>query len=183
MFIYDEILLAIDRIGIIDMDQSLYDDEIVLLVLSSLQDNEVIISEAVQLAYEDGLLLVVFFIIDDHITSGLIETLSDQGYVGEKTGKIISESILRDYQERAQNIVKSISEEARDKKIETQTMIVHGDYHQELERALSRWSVAHLLLKKQPKSFWQKILRKNSEESLDFQVDPHCSIHWIDDPQ
>ena len=77
----------------------LYQDEIVLIVLSTITDNQLLVDKAIQYASEDTLLLVVLYVIDQKKTSKLMSNLADQGYVGEKAGIVISNSILKDYKE------------------------------------------------------------------------------------
>lgn len=154
-------------------------DEIVLLSISLIQESESAIQEALRLAEEDNLLLVLYLILETHNISTLVDNLADQGYVGDITGKNIADSLECDYDERAQTIVKKVKDFAKERSVEFQYMVLRGDFTQELEKALQRWTVAHLVLVEPRCTLWEKMFGKKAKCDLKFPIDSTCHIHWI----
>jgi nucleotide-binding universal stress UspA family protein len=105
-------------------------------VLSTTRESMGEVEYALRRAAEEHAELVCLFVVDRNIATSLSGQLTDAGFVGEKVGRDLEGTILKDYRARGRQRLDAIGGAAAERGIPFESELVEGDFAEETLRAI-----------------------------------------------
>jgi nucleotide-binding universal stress UspA family protein len=106
----------------------------ILLILSTTRKSEKCINEAVEIASKENAELITLFVVDYEVPQKILDSLSEEGWIGGKTTENLFNAVLDEYSIQGKEKISEIEEVAKKKGVNYKSIIKRGTF---LEVSLS----------------------------------------------
>ncbi|MHC4267212.1 MAG: universal stress protein [Planctomycetota bacterium] len=106
----------------------------ILLILSTTRKSEKCIKEAVDIASKENAELITLFVIDYEVPQKILDSLTEEGWIGGKTTENLFNAVLDEYAIQGKEKISEIEEVAKKRGVNYKSIIKRGTF---LDVALS----------------------------------------------
>ncbi len=106
----------------------------ILLILSTTRKSEKCIKEAVDIASKENAELITLFVIDYEVPQKILDSLTEEGWIGGKTTENLFNAVLDEYAIQGKEKISEIAEVAKKRGVNYKSIIKRGTF---LDVALS----------------------------------------------
>lgn len=100
----------------------------VLLILAGTKTPDAAIESAAALAKKESSRLVALYILEPGLTSGVFDTFTDIGFIGDKPSTELSESLMKDFRQRGYEELGRAQVKAMEIGVDFEPVLVQGDF-------------------------------------------------------
>jgi nucleotide-binding universal stress UspA family protein len=138
----------------------------VLIVIPAGTEPQRAIRTAIGLAKEKGERLVAVVVITPEVASRVTSALSDVGFVGERVGSQVVETIRHEYRARSEALLRSVGEQARHEGVAVMSTIEEGDAGEICTRLIRAYQVKTAVLVAERQSWLTRFLSRGAAVRL-----------------
>ncbi|MCP4264133.1 MAG: universal stress protein [Candidatus Brocadiaceae bacterium] len=100
----------------------------ILLILSTTRQSEKCISEAVDIANKENAELITLFIVDYDVPQKILDSLTEEGWIGGKTTENLFNAVLEEYSIQGKEKITEIEEVAKKRDVNHKSIIKRGTF-------------------------------------------------------
>ncbi len=100
----------------------------ILLILSTTRQSEKCISEAVDIANRENAELITLFIVDYDVPQKILDSLTEEGWIGGKTTENLFNAVLEEYSIQGKEKITEIEEVAKKRGVNYKSIIKRGTF-------------------------------------------------------
>ncbi len=100
----------------------------ILLILSTTRQSEKCISEAVDIANKENAELITLFIVDYDVPQKILDSLTEEGWIGGKTTENLFNAVLEEYSIQGKEKTTEIEEVAKKRGVNHKSIIKRGTF-------------------------------------------------------
>lgn len=130
----------------------------VLLITSPLADAPKAVAYALRRAQAIGAGLVAVAVLDADLTSRLVTTLTNVGFVGEKVSEDVAQALAREQRAQADSLLHHIAEQAKNAGIAFTPLIEEADPREWCGRVAAQYAVQSVVLVAEKRSWLTRLL-------------------------
>jgi len=134
----------------------------VLLLLPPDRESAQAIREAIELARSQKGRLFVVAALDPDALDHVVSTVTDSGFMGEKVGDSVRETLYREYRQRAAEVLERISALARAADVAVESQVEEGDPAEICSRLVPAHNIGTAILIAERRSWLTRLLARNT---------------------
>lgn len=151
----------------------------ILLVLTTTCQVDKSIELAVEKAKTEKANLTVLFIIDSSISEGVVNKLSDFGFLGDRPSSDLTHAILKEYRDQGNKKLDEIKWLADCIGIPCQTFVEEGDYTELCLKKIARFNIDYAIISRCKRSVISSLLFGSAMDRMVAKAG--CKVEIIDE--
>ena len=152
----------------------------VLLLMPSNRESPNAAREAIALAKARGARLAVVAVLDPELLDRVSTTLSDVGFMGEKVGDQVRETLWREYRSRAEHLARGVAEQAQREGVTAEAHVEEGDPSEICSRVVPQLHIGVAVLAAERRSWLTRLL---SRTALRLPALAGCEVRVIEEEE
>lgn len=150
----------------------------VLLLIPSNRNAPNATRQAIALAKARGGGLTVVSVLNPEVLDRVSSTLSDVGFMGERVGEQVRETLWREYRTRAEQLAQGIAEQARREGVPAEAHVEEGDPGEICNRLVPQLRIGVAVLVAERRSWLTRLL---SRATLRMPALAGCEVRVIEE--
>lgn len=151
----------------------------IMLVLSTTCQIDKTKDAALKIAKEKNGKLITVFVLDSKIPNTVFEELTDMGFIGEKPGVELTETVMREYRKQAYEKLDEIEADAKAKGIDFKGVVSTGAFVEEAVKAAEDLKADVLVVPKCKEAKLWKLVFGSSVDELKKRL--HCEVVLVEE--
>ncbi len=151
----------------------------ILLILSTTRKSDNCIKEAVDIASKENAMLIILFVVDYEVPQKIIDSLTEEGWIGGKTTEDFFNAVLDEYSIQGKEKISEIKEAAKNKGIDYKSVIKRGTFLNVALSVAEKEQVGLIMVTRRKRSHLSRFFFGSAVAELKQKVT--CKIKIIDE--